>query len=75
MTQEQQRLEVQSATIAFVNQLVYQQGVSASMVEDALNKALVAIKDMTVQEFINAVSAETAIAAKAQEDKEEGSGE
>lgn len=75
MTQEQQRLEVQSAVIAFMNQLVYQQGVSASMVEDALNKALVVIKDMTVQEFINAVSAETAAMTKTQEDKEEGSGE
>lgn len=58
-----------------MNQLVYQQGVSASMVEDALNKALVVIKDMTVQEFINAVSAETAAMTKTQEDKEEGSGE
>lgn len=74
MTKEQQRLEVQSSIMNFMNQLLYQNGVPASMVEDALNKALATVKDLTMQEFISAVSAETA-AAMAQDKKEEDGGE
>lgn len=76
MTNEQQRLEVQATIMNMANQLMYQNGVPASVVEDALTKALVAVKDATIQEFIRAVSAETAAAMKQeQEKKEEDSGE
>ena len=55
MTQEQQRIEVYSSLMQILDSFMVQYQVPASMMEDALNKILVSIKDQVVSEFINAV--------------------
>lgn len=60
MTYEQQRLETQTAVSSWVNWFMSQNHISASVMEDALNKALLPLKDQVVQEFIQAVTTETA---------------
>ena len=62
MTHEQQRLETQSAVVSWTNWFMAQNQIPASLMEDALNKAI-------LQEFIQAVTAETA--ANEQEPEEE----
>ena len=69
MTHEQQRLETQSAVVSWTNWFMAQNQIPASLMEDALNKAILSLKDQVVQEFIQAVTAETA--ANEQEQKEE----
>lgn len=69
MTHEQQRLETQSAVVSWINWFMAQNQIPASLMEDALNKAILSLKDQVVQEFIQAVTAETA--ANEQEPKEE----
>ena len=69
MTHEQQRLETQSAVVSWTNWFMAQNQIPASLMEDALNKAILSLKDQVVQEFIQAVTAETA--ANEQELKEE----
>ena len=69
MTYEQQRLETQSAVVSWTNWFMAQNQIPASMMEDALNKAILSLKDQVVQEFIQAVTAETAV--NEQEPKEE----
>jgi len=59
MTYEQQRLETQAAVGSWINWFMAQNHVSASVMEDALNKALLSLKDQVVQEFIQAVTTET----------------
>jgi len=55
MTQEQQRIEVYSSLMQILDSFMVQYQVPASMMEDALNKILVRIKDQVVSEFISAV--------------------
>lgn len=69
MTHEQQRLETQSAVVSWTNWFMAQNQIPASMMEDALNKAILSLKDQVVQEFIQAVTAETV--TNEQEPKEE----
>ena len=69
MTHEQQRLETQSAVVSWTNWFMAQNQIPASLMEDALNKAILSLKDQVIQEFIQAVTAETA--ANEQELKEE----
>ena len=69
MTHEQQRLETQSAVVSWTNWFMAQNQIPASLMEDALNKAILSLKDQVVQEFIQAVTTETA--ANEQEPKEE----
>nr|DAU35927.1 MAG TPA: hypothetical protein [Caudoviricetes sp.] len=69
MTHEQQRLETQSAVVSWTNWFMTQNQIPASLMEDALNKAILSLKDQVVQEFIQAVTAETAV--NEQEPKEE----
>ena len=69
MTHEQQRLETQSAVVSWTNWFMTQNQIPASLMEDALNKAILSLKDQVIQEFIQAVTTETA--ANEQEPKEE----
>lgn len=69
MTHEQQRLETQSAVVSWTNWFMTQNQIPASLMEDALNKAILSLKDQVIQEFIQAVTAETA--ANEQKSKEE----
>lgn len=69
MTHEQQRLETQSAVVSWTNWFMAQNQIPASLMEDALNKAILSLKDQVIQEFIQAVTAETA--ANEQKSKEE----
>ena len=69
MTHEQQRLVTQSAVVSWTNWFMAQNQIPASLMEDALNKAILSLKDQVVQEFIQAVTAETA--ANEQKPKEE----
>lgn len=69
MTHEQQRLETQSAVVSWTNWFMAQNQIPASLMEDALNKAILSLKDQVIQEFIQAVTAETA--ANEQEPEEE----
>lgn len=69
MTHEQQRLETQSAVVSWTNWFMAQNQIPASLMEDALNKAILSLKDQVIQEFIQAVTTETA--ANEQEPKEE----
>lgn len=56
MTQEQFRIEVQTSVKNFVDDLMITNNIPAAMMEDALNKVLVDIKDQVLREFIVAAS-------------------
>lgn len=56
MTQEQFRIEVQTSVKNFVDDLIITNNIPAAMMEDALNKVLVDIKDQVLREFIVAAS-------------------
>ena len=66
MTNEQKRIEVYNALNQLLGGFMVQNQVSASMMEDALNKCLVSIKDQVLQEFINAAVQESEQAAQQQ---------
>ncbi len=48
----QKRMEVQASVIEWVDFFMKQNNVSASMMEDALSKALISIKDKAIKEFL-----------------------
>ena len=48
----QKRMEVQASVIEWVDFFMKQNDVSASMMEDALSKALISIKDKAIKEFL-----------------------
>ena len=54
----QTRLEVQGATQQWVASFMQQYSISASMMEDALNKILCNLKDQVMIEFLSAAAAE-----------------
>ena len=58
----QTRLEVQGATQQWVDSFMRQYNISASLMEDALNKVLCNLKDKVVLELLT----EAAVAAQAQ---------
>lgn len=72
MTDLQLRLEVQGAAQNWVASIMQQYGVSATMMEDALSKVLLNLKDVAAQETIQSILAEE---APIQEEKEINDGE
>lgn len=56
MTQEQFRIEVQTSVKNFVDDLIITNNIPAAIMEDALNKVLLDIKDQVLREFIVAAS-------------------
>lgn len=56
MNEFELRLRLQNALQDYVNQVMISNNVSAAMMEDALNKVLINLKDKVVLEFIAAVS-------------------
>ena len=48
----QKRMEVQASVIEWIDFFMKQNNISASMMEDALSKALISIKDKTIKEFL-----------------------
>lgn len=68
MTQEQFRLDAQTTISSLLEDVRIQNGVPAAVMEDAINKYLVKLKDMVVQEFIQAVMAESAASDNAKEE-------
>ena len=72
MTDLQLRLEVQGAAQNWVASIMQQYGVSATMMEDALLKVLLNLKDLVAQETIQSILAEQ---APIQEEKEISDGE
>lgn len=71
MTDLQLRLEVQGAAQNWVASIMQQYGVSATMMEDALSKVLLSLKDLVAQETIQSILAEQ---APIQEEKEKKDG-
>lgn len=67
MTNEQKRIEVYNALNQLLGGFMVQNQVSASTMEDALNKCLVSIKDQVLQEFINAAVQESEQIAQQQQ--------
>lgn len=68
MTQEQFRLDAQITISSLLEDVRVQNGVPAAVMEDAINKYLVKLKDVVVQEFIQAVMAESAASDNAKEE-------
>lgn len=48
----QKRMEVQASVIEWIDFFMKQNNISASMMEDALSKALISIKDKAIKEFL-----------------------
>lgn len=76
MTQEQLRLEVQNTISNWVMEFLYQNkdSIPAYMVEDALNKVLLQVKEEVLAEFIRSVSTPPQ-SGSTEEGKEKESGE
>lgn len=68
MTHEQFRLDAQTTIDSLLEDVRVQNGVPAAVMEDAINKYLVKLKDVVVQEFIQAVMAESAASDNAKEE-------
>ena len=56
MNEFELRLRLQNTLQDYVNQLMFSNNVPAAMMEDALNKVLINLKDKVILEFIAAVS-------------------
>lgn len=56
MTEQQFRLEVQSGVKQILDGFMTTNNITPSMMEDAINKYLVSLKDKVLQEFIAAAS-------------------
>lgn len=54
----QKRMEVQASVIEWIDFFMKQNNISASMMEDALSKALISIKDKAVKEFLIYIQAQ-----------------
>ena len=57
----QKRMEVQASVIEWIDFFMKQNNISASMMEDALSKALISIKDKAIKEFLIYVQAQTQV--------------
>lgn len=57
MNELQLRIQVQGAVQQYAEQLLYQNGVPAHIVEDAFSKTLGYIREKSMQEFLNAAMA------------------
>lgn len=72
MNQLKNRLDIKMATQQWVAAIMQQYGVSASEMEDALNGALLIIKDLVISELLNEL--QQAEQAPIQEEKENEDG-
>lgn len=72
MTNEQKRLEVYNAIDQYLGSFMVQNQVPASMMEDALNKCMLNLKDRVVQEFIEAAVQENAMLAQMTAEEDNG---
>ena len=72
MTNEQKRLEVYNAIDQYLGSFMIQNQVSASMMEDALNKCMLNLKDRVVQEFIEAAVQESAMLTQMTAEEDNG---
>ena len=54
----QKRMEVQASVIEWIDFFMKQNNISASMMEDAISKALISIKDKAIKEFLTYVQAQ-----------------
>lgn len=72
MTNEQKRIEVYSAIDQYLGSFMAQNQVSASMMEDALNKCMLNLKDRVVQEFIEAAVQESAMLTQMTAEEDNG---
>ena len=54
----EKRMEVQASVIEWIDFFMKQNNISASMMEDALSKALISIKDKAIKEFLIYVQAQ-----------------
>lgn len=68
MNELQLRIQVQGAVQQYVEQLLYQNGVPAHIIEDAFSKSLGYIREKSIQEFLNAAMAPS---VPEEEEKEE----
>lgn len=57
----QKRMEVQASVIEWIDFFMKQNDISASMMEDALSKALISIKDKSIKEFLIYVQAQAQV--------------
>ncbi len=71
MTQEQFRIDVQNAVKNYVYQFMQQNQVSAAMMEDAMNAALLDVKTMVYSQLMAANQQEMA-SQKNEEEEENG---
>jgi len=72
MTNEQKRIEVYSAIDQYLGSFMVQNQVPASMMEDALNKCMLNLKDRVVQEFIEAAVQESAMLTQMTAEEDNG---
>lgn len=72
MTYEQKRLEVYSSIDQYLGSFMTQNQVPASMMEDALNKCMLNLKDRVVQEFIEAAVQESTMLAQITAEEDNG---
>lgn len=70
MNELQLRIQVQGAVQQYAEQLLYQNGVPAHIIEDAFSKALGYIKEKSLQEFLNAAMAPSV--SKDEEEEQDG---
>lgn len=75
MSQEQFRLEVQRSVKTWLDWFMKENQISAAMLEDALNKYMVGLKDQVLSEFIAAAAQPPADEQPPKEQEEEVSGE
>lgn len=71
MNELQLRIELQGAVQNYAEQLLYQNGVPAHLVEDAFSKTLAYIKEKSLIEFLNAA---TSTPSDSEEKEEEDGG-
>lgn len=57
----QRRMQVQSAVNEWIDTFMHDNNISASMMEDALSKSLLSIKDQAMKEFLIYVQAQTQV--------------
>lgn len=68
MNELQLRLEVQNALQGYIDQLLFQNGIPAYMLEDALNKGLAYVREKALIEYINTMRANEQTQEKEVED-------
>lgn len=72
MTQEQFRLELQNAVEQYLEGIRTQNGASAAAMEDAINRYLLKLKDMVLQELLVAASQPIQEQSELKEEEESG---